>query len=79
MEWLSEEHKDGHGNTPLILCLTKLAGLKDMALYIPNFKQVLVAKGADPQAFRTQYETVLKDVLDEDYSAFWQELIEQID
>ncbi|KAF3066196.1 hypothetical protein CFAM422_009467 [Trichoderma lentiforme] len=25
-----EEHKDGHGKPPLILCLTKTAGLKDM-------------------------------------------------
>ncbi|KAL6821008.1 hypothetical protein J3E69DRAFT_368451 [Trichoderma sp. SZMC 28015] len=69
--------KDGHRKTPLMLCLTKMAGLNDMTLYIPTFKQLLVVIGADPQAFSTQYETVLKDVLDEYDSAFRQELIEQ--
>lgn len=39
-----EEHKDGHENTPLILCLTKMADLKDMTPYIPTFKQLLIAK-----------------------------------
>ncbi|KAL7910112.1 ankyrin repeat protein [Trichoderma velutinum] len=73
-----DEHKDTHGKTPLMLCLAKMAGLEDMTPYIPTFKQLLVAKRADPQAFSKQYETVMKDVLDEYDSCFWQELIVQV-
>ncbi|KAL6813300.1 ankyrin repeat protein [Trichoderma sp. SZMC 28013] len=59
-----EEYRDIHRKTPLVLCLAKMASLKDMTPYIPPFKQLLITKGVDPQAFSKQYETVLKDVLD---------------
>ncbi|KAL7784168.1 ankyrin repeat protein [Trichoderma afarasin] len=35
-----EEHKDGHGKTPPMLCLAKMTSLKDMTPYVPTFKQL---------------------------------------
>ncbi|EHK18855.1 ankyrin repeat protein [Trichoderma virens Gv29-8] len=74
-----EEHKDTHGRTPLMLCLAKMAGLKDMTAYMPTFKELLIAKGVDLQTFSKEYETVFKDVLKEYDTGFWQELLEQMD
>ncbi|UKZ82366.1 hypothetical protein TrVFT333_010154 [Trichoderma virens FT-333] len=74
-----EEHKDTHGRTPLMLCLAKMAGLKDMTAYTPTFKELLIAKGVDLQTFSKEYETVFKDVLKEYDTGFWQELLEQMD
>ncbi|KAL7948381.1 ankyrin repeat protein [Trichoderma barbatum] len=74
-----EENKDTHGKTPLMLCLDKMAGLRDMTKYMPTFKGLLVAKGVDPQAFSEDYETVFEDHLGKYDPGFWQELVEQMD
>ncbi|KAL7930044.1 ankyrin repeat protein [Trichoderma chlorosporum] len=74
-----EEHKDTHGRTPLMLCLAKMAGLKDMSAYMPTFKKLLTAKGVDLQTFSKEYETILEDVFKDYDIGFWQELVEQFD